>query len=168
MLSTVVMKKPFDLEEILTKLPEAEPLLKWVKLKFSQNNNHFSIFGSGKILIYGTKSEDELLNLADDFVLYLMEHGIYNEIQEIHVNNYVIISQLDFNINLDSLYYNLLDYDVVYEPEQFPGLTFKDKYGITYLVFGSGKITIVGAKSLDNLEEYVGEFKDLIREKSNI
>ena len=168
MLSTVTMKEPFDLDEVLTKLPEAEPLLKWVKLKYSPNKNHFSIYENGKILIYGTKSEDELINLANDFILYLNKHGIYNEIKEIKVNNYVIITQLDFDINLESLFVNLLDYDVIYEPEQFPALKFKDKYGITYLLFGTGKITIVGVKSLDNLEEHFAEFKDLIREKSNI
>ena len=62
----------------------------------------------------------------------------------------------------------LNDYDASYEPEQFPGMNFKDDYGLTYLLFGSGKITITGVNSLNNLEEYVAEFKDLIREKSNI
>ena len=168
MLSTVVMERPFNLEEILNKLPDAEPLLHWVKLKFSPNNNHFSIYGSGKVSIYGTKSEEELFNLANDFVLYLEEHEIYNEIQEIHVNNYVLTSHLGCKIDLNSIFPNLIDYNVVYEPEQFPGLRFKDRYGITYLVFGTGKIMIMGVKSLDNIEKYVAEFKELILEKSNI
>jgi TATA-box binding protein (TBP) (component of TFIID and TFIIIB) len=47
-------------------------------------------------------------------------------------------------------------------------MNFKDDYGLTYLLFGSGKITITGVKSLDNLELYVNEFKDLIQEKSKI
>lgn len=60
----------------------------------------------------------------------------------------------------------LNDYDASYEPEQFPGMNFKDNHGLSYLLFGSGKITITGVKSLDNFEEYVNEFKELIFEKS--
>ena len=69
---------------------------------------------------------------------------------------------------MEKLIVELNDYDASYEPEQFPGMNFKDSYGLTYLLFGSGKITITGVKSLDGLEDHVNEFKELIREKSNI
>ena len=46
-------------------------------------------------------------------------------------------------------------------------LLMNQSYGITYLLFGSGKITITGVKSLVYFEEYVNEFKGLIFEKSN-
>ena len=76
------------------------------------------------------------------------------------------MDRLDFEVDLDKLIVELNDYDASYEPEQFPGMNFKDEYGLTYLLFGRGKITITGVKSLDNLEEHVGEFKELIYEKS--
>ena len=78
------------------------------------------------------------------------------------------MDQLDFEIDLEKLIVELDDFDASYEPEQFPGMNFKDDYGLTYLLFGSGKITITGVKSLDGFEDHVKEFKDLIREKSNI
>ncbi|MEE1335306.1 hypothetical protein [Methanobrevibacter sp.] len=94
-------------------------------------------------------------------------YGIDNTIKNININNRVYMDQLDFEVDLEKLIVKLSDYDASYEPEQFPGMNFKDKHGLTYLLFGSGKITITGVKYLDNLEEHVQEFKDLIREKSN-
>ena len=68
---------------------------------------------------------------------------------------------------MEKLIIELDDYDASYEPEQFPGMNFKDDYGLTYLLFGSGKITITGVKYLDNFEEHSTEFKELMFEKSN-
>lgn len=53
------------------------------------------------------------------------------------------IAQLDFNVTLEDLIVKLWQYDVSYEPEQFPALKFKDKKGLTFLLFNSGKITVL-------------------------
>ena len=165
MLGSIMMEKPFNIDEVLNKLPDAEPLLKWAKIKLPPNNNHVTIYKTGKVLIYGTTSEKELISLSNGFVNYLRKNGINNNIKDIEVKNYVIIDQLGFNINLENLSINLKEYnDVLYEPEQFPALKFKDNHNITYLLFRNGKLTIVGVKSLDHLEEYINEFKELIRE----
>ena len=168
MVASVTMENPFDLDELLNNLPNVEPCLHWVKMRFSPNNNHVALYKSGKVLISGTKSDSELNNIANDLLEYLKKYNIYNVINNIKVNNYVLVDKIDVKINLDKLIMDLWEFDASYEPEQFPALKFKDKYGITYLLFSSGKITITGVKSLDNLEEHVQEFKDLIREKSNI
>ena len=68
---------------------------------------------------------------------------------------------------MEKLIIELDDYDASYEPEQFPGMNFKDDHGLTYLLLGSGKITITGVKSLDNFEEHITKFKELMFEKSN-
>ena len=139
--ATVNMIKPFNLEELLEKLPDCE------------------------FLITGTKSEEELNEVANNVVSFIQKHGIDNEIKNININNRVYMDQLDFEVDLEKLIVELNDYDASYEPEQFPGMNFKDNYGLTYLLFGSGKITITGVKSLDNLEEHVNEFKELITMK---
>ena len=111
-------------------------------------------------------SEKELNIIAKHVVSYLKEYDINNNIKEITINNCVAIAQLDFNVTLEDLIVKLWQYDVSYEPEQFPALKFKDKKGHTFLLFNSGKITVTGIKSLDNLEDYVNEFKNLIYKKS--
>ena len=164
--ATVEMENFFDLEELLVKLPNCERANVWVKARILPYNKYTAFYGSGKFLITGAKSEKELNDIAQNVVSYINEYGVDNKIKTININNRVFIDQLDFEIDLDKLIVELNDYDASYEPEQFPGMNFKDAHGITYLLFGSGKITITGVKSLDNFEDYVNEFKDLIFEKS--
>ena len=166
--ATVKMEKPFSLEEILFKLPHVERAHHWVKAKIPPHNKYTAFYGSGKFLITGARSEEEINEIADNVVSYINKYGIDNEIKDITINNRVYMDQLSFEVDLEKLIVELGDYDASYEPEQFPGLHFKDNNGITYLLFGSGKITITGVKSLENLEQNVGAFKDLIREKSHI
>ena len=165
--ATVEMEKLFDLEELLVKLPCCERSGVWVKARIPPYNKYTAFYGSGKFLITGTKSEKELNEVAINVVSYINEYGITNKIKNININNRVYIDQLDFEIDLEKLIMELDDYDASYEPEQFPGMNFKDNHDITYLLFGNGKITITGVKSVENLEEYVHEFKELMFEKSN-
>ena len=134
-------------------------------------NVHFikytAFYGSGKFLITGAKSNQEITDVANNVVSFIKKHGVDNDIKNININNRVYIDQLDFEVDLEKLIVELNDYDASYEPEQFPGMNFKDNYGLTYLLFGSGKITITGVKSLDNLEEHVAEFKQLIYKKTS-
>lgn len=166
--ATVKMEKLFDLEELLVKLPNSERANIWVKTRIPPYNKYTAFYASGKFLITGVKSEDELNKVAKNVVSYIKKQGIDNDIESIDINNRVYIDQLDFEVDLEKLIIELVDYDASYEPEQFPGMNFKDEHGLTYLLFGSGKITITGVKSLNNLEKHVAEFKDLIREKSKI
>ena len=166
--ATVNMEKPFDLEELLEKLPNCERANVWVKTRIPPYNKYTAFYGSGKFLITGAKSEQELNEVANNVISFIQKYGVNNDIKNININNRVYIDQLDFEVDLEKLIVELNDYDASYEPEQFPGMNFKDSYGLTYLLFGSGKITITGVKSLDGLEDHVNEFKELIREKSNI
>ena len=166
--ATIEMVKSFDLDELLDKLPDCERANVWVKARIPPYNKYTAFFFFFKFLITGAKSEEELNGVADNVVSFIKEHGIDNDIKKININNRVFIDQLDFEVDLEKLIVELNEYDASYEPEQFPGLNFKDDYGLTYLLFGSGKITITGVKSLDNFEEHVNEFKQLIRDKSSI
>lgn len=166
--ATVEMEKPFDLEELLVKLPDCERANVWVKSRIPPYNKYTAFYGSGKFLITGAKSEEELAEVANNVVSHIQKYGVDNNIRNININNRVYTDQLDFEVDLEKLIVELDDFDASYEPEQFPGMNFKDDYGLTYLLFCSGKITITGVKSLDGFEDHVKEFKDLIREKSNI
>lgn len=163
--ATVEMEKLFDLEELLLKLPNCERANVWVKTRIPPYNKYTAFYSSGKFLVTGVKSEHELNKVANTVVSFIKKHGIDNNIKNININNRVFIDQLEFEVDLEKLFLELRGYDVSYEPEQFPGMNFKDSHGINYLLFSSGKITITGVKSLANLEEHVIEFKDLICDK---
>lgn len=165
MVAIVEMMDTFNLEE-LEKLPGIEPCLKWVHMRFTSNNYHIAIYKSGKIRVSGVKSDVELERVVTDLLIFLESFGIKNKIKHINVSNYVLVDQLHFNVNLEILAKNLLEFNITYEPEQFPGLIFKDDTNITFLLFNSGKMNITGVRSLVNLKENVCSFKELIYEKS--
>lgn len=160
------MENIFNLNELLDKVPGTEPCLTWVQMRFSINNRHIAFYKSGKIRISGVKSDEELILISDKLLSFLEKHGIQNKIKQININNYVLVDKMDNKVNLDILAKNLLEYDVTYEPEQFPALHFKDENNITFMLFSSGKMNITGVKSLENLEEKVNSFKQLVMKKS--
>ncbi len=164
--ATVIMEKSFDLDNLHNRLPNSEKTQVWVKKRIPPYNKYTAFYASGKFLIIGVKSYEELNEVADNVVKYLKQHDVENNIKRININNHVLIDKLDFNINLNDLIMKLDSYNASYEPEQFPGLSLKDENNITYLLFNSGKITITGVKSLENLEKKVNSFKQLIYEKS--
>jgi len=49
-----------------------------------------------------------------------------------------------------------------YNPHRFPGLNFK-LYGVTFLVFNSGKFILIGGKSLVDLNSTINEFSQFMR-----
>ena len=164
--ATVQMEREFDLDSLVNSLPNAEMSIQWVKLRMPPKNNYVAFYPSGKFLITGVKSNQELNEVAENVVIFLKEHEIDNNIKGITINNYVLIDKLDFEVNLDDLIVKLDSTNATYEPEQFIGLSFKDENNITFTLFHSGKINITGVKSLENLEEKINSFKQLIYNKS--
>jgi transcription initiation factor TFIID TATA-box-binding protein len=51
-----------------------------------------------------------------------------------------------------------------YEPETFPGLVYKMKGSVTFLIFGTGKIVCVGAKSTKDIKESLDSLVKKLRE----
>lgn len=166
--ATVEMEKSFDLDELLDKLPNSERTIKWIKVKIPPYTQYTLFYSSGKFLITGVKSEQELNERAHNIVSFIRESGIDNDIKNINIHNRVYTDHIGFKVDLQKLIFELQNYDADYDPESYHGLHFKDEHSRTYTLFSSGKFIIVGVKSLDNLEEHVKEFKDLIREKSSI
>ena len=143
---TVEMEKIFDLEELLDKLPESERVNSWIKAKIPPSNKYTLFYNSGKFLITGVKSEQELNDTANNIVSFIRKQGIDNNIKNITIHNRVFTDYLGFEVDLQKLIFELQDYDAIYEPETFRGLNFKDKNSRTYTLFSSGKIIIVGVK----------------------
>ncbi len=119
----------------------------------------FLLFSSGRIICAGTKS----IKAARDAVKHVVEDLKNVDIEitkkpQITVQNMVASGSVGGKLNLNEIVF-LFD-NTEYEPEQFPGLVYKLKgedklQNITFLLFGTGKIVIAGAKSEREIKDSV-------------
>jgi transcription initiation factor TFIID TATA-box-binding protein len=117
------------------------------------------IFGSGKMVCTGAKSEKQARSAVGKVVRELKTNGIIILGKpKIVIQNMVASANLHGKIDLEAMS-DVLE-NVMYEPEQFPGLIYRmTEPKVVLLVFASGKLVIVGAKR----EEQVHEAADKIR-----
>jgi transcription initiation factor TFIID TATA-box-binding protein len=117
------------------------------------------IFGSGKMVCTGAKSEKEARSAVMKVVRELKTNGIIILGKpKIVIQNMVASADLHGEIDQEAMS-DILE-NVMYEPEQFPGLIYRmTEPKVVLLVFASGKLVITGAKK----EEQVYEAVDKIR-----
>ncbi len=122
------------------------------------------IFKSGKMVVTGTKSINELVYAVKRILKSLQEHGI--EIRgrpKIQIQNIVASANLHVNIDLEKAAFVLPG--SMYEPDQFPGLIYRmDKPRVVLLIFSSGKMVITGAKRENEVYEAVERIYRILKE----
>jgi len=104
------------------------------------------IFGSGKMVCTGAKSEKMARRAVHKVVRELKNNEIIKKGEpKIVIQNIVASANLHGKIDLETAA-DIMD-NVMYEPEQFPGLIYRMRDPkVVILLFGSGKIVITGAK----------------------
>lgn len=123
---------------------------------------------SGSYIIRADDRE-ELESANDRVISEMKELGIVDEDAGVEdmdftVQNVVALAQLHREIRLRPLSIGL-GTDAQYEPEVFPALDYsKDRYPCSFLVYGNGKVVIVGANSEEAVLEAMDEFHDEITE----
>ena len=105
------------------------------------------IFNSGKMVCTGAKSAKMARRAIRKVVRKLKDNGIIVLGKpEITIQNIVASGNLRGNVDLE-MAADLLE-NVMYEPEQFPGLIYRMREPkVVLLIFASGKIVCTGAKS---------------------
>ena len=113
------------------------------------------IFGSGKMVCTGAKSEKMARRAVNKVVRELKNNGIIILGKpSITIQNMVASANLHGSIDLETAA-DILD-NVMYEPEQFPGLIYRMKDPKTVLLlFASGKLVCTGAKSEEMVYESI-------------
>jgi len=121
------------------------------------------IFGNGKIVITGSKSETQSFYAAKQFAKIIKKLG-YRFLNEdslrsdFKLHNLVATVGLNHLIRLDGLATNLEHkLFVSYEPEIFAGLIYRMTipgvpHKVVLLIFVTGKIVLTGAKSIKDCE----------------
>jgi len=160
--ATVTLTAPLDLVLIHERLPQTEFPSKspWLKLRLKPDNTYIAFYKSGKFLIT-TKFPERLDSIAQRVLDLLHGVDIHMEIVRIVIHNIVIVATIPLNLSLESIVANLDPRKASFEPEQFPALIYKD-WGVSFLVFSTGKVIITGLKDHKDAEGVINNLKAVI------
>ena len=120
------------------------------------------IFGSGKMVCTGAKSEKMARSAVKKVVRELKNNGIIILGKpKIVIQNIVASANLHGKIDLETAA-DIMD-NVMYEPEQFPGLIYRMQDPKTVLLlFSTGKLVCTGAKSEEMVYESVAKVYEVL------
>jgi transcription initiation factor TFIID TATA-box-binding protein len=122
------------------------------------------IFSTGKMVCTGARSEKLARRAVHKVIRELKNNGIVilNK-PKIVIQNMVALGNLHGSIDLE-MAAAVLD-NVMYEPEQFPGLIYRMKNPKTVLLlFASGKLVCTGAKSMEMVYESVAKVYEVLND----
>ena len=122
------------------------------------------IFGSGKMVCTGAKSEKMARRTVHKVVRELKNNEIIKKGEpKIVIQNIVASANLHGKIDLETAA-DIMD-NVMYEPEQFPGLIYRmPAPKVVMLLFASGKLVCTGAKHEDMVKEAVDKLHALLKD----
>jgi transcription initiation factor TFIID TATA-box-binding protein len=114
-----------------------------------------TLFKNGKAICTGTKNPKMLKEIISNLVdkLNYLEIPVYKN-YKIEIKNMVFTKTLKHPINLAKVALSFGLENVDYEPDDFPGLSYKtDDPRATFIIFESGKIICTGTSSIAQAEE---------------
>ncbi len=119
-------------------------------VKSPEMKGRVTIFATGKMISVGSDSIEDSVKKLNQTKFYLLKENLIEDIKlEPLVRNIVSTITCERKLDLKKLVGTIPN--AVYEPEKFAGLRYKIRDGLTALIFGSGKIIIVGAKSFEEI-----------------
>ena len=122
------------------------------------------IFSTGKMVCTGAKSEKMARSAVEKVVGELKDNGIFILGKpETVIQNIVATANVHGNVDLEAAA-DILD-NVMYEPEQFPGLIYRMRDPkVVILIFASGKLVCTGAKSAEMVDEAIMKLHGILDE----
>ena len=169
--ASVSLNQTIDLQKIVEKFPQTEynpSVFPGLVFRLKKPKTATLIFGTGKMVCTGAKSEKESRSAVQKVVRELRKQGIrITEKPVVIIQNIVASAALGGEIDLENLVFKLNR--VMYEPEQFPGAVYRiDDPKVVFLVFSAGKLVCVGAKKEDQVYKAVDKIQKLLEEKDLI
>ena len=122
------------------------------------------IFSTGKMVCTGAKSEKIAKSAVKKVVRELKKEGfIIRGRPKIEIVNIVGTADIGGGVDIEVMA-DILD-NIMYEPEQFPGLIYR-MYDprVVILIFRSGKMVLTGSKSEDQVHEAVEKIRSILIE----
>ncbi|MEM2954522.1 MAG: TATA-box-binding protein [Candidatus Nanoarchaeia archaeon] len=129
-------------------------------LKIDEPKANALLFSSGKIICVGTKTLSEVKRAINAIISKLEALGLKVTAKpEINVQNMVASGSVGGKLNLNEIIMKFENTE--YDPEQFPGLVYKPENShITFLLFGTGKVVITGAKSEKEIKDSIWALRE--------
>jgi len=136
--------------------------------KLKQPKTTTLIFRTGKMVCTGAKSEKMAKSAVRKVVRELKKEGfIIRRSPKIEIVNIVGTADIGGGVDIEVMA-DILD-NVMYEPEQFPGLIYRmEKPKVVILMFRSGKMVLTGSKSEDQVNEAVDKMTSILIENELI
>jgi transcription initiation factor TFIID TATA-box-binding protein len=169
--ASVTLNQKLDLQAIQNAFPQVDykpAQFPGLVFRLEKPRTATLIFSSGKMVCTGAKSEEEARRAVMRVVRLLKEKGfLIKEEPIIDIQNIVASIDLFGRIDLE-LAANTLE-NVMYEPEQFPGLIYRmSSPKVVILMFASGKLVCTGAKTESEVHEAIRKLSEELREKGLI
>jgi transcription initiation factor TFIID TATA-box-binding protein len=169
--SSVTLNQRIDLKAVVKGNPWVEyrpEKFPGLVFRLKRPKTAILIFGTGKMVCTGAKSEKESKRAVMKVVRELKKSGIIIIGKpEIKVVNIVASANLLGRIELEDCAYSLGR--TMYEPEQFPGLIYRmDEPKVVILLFASGKLVCTGATKEEDVYEAVAKLHKNLEEKELI
>lgn len=169
--SSVTLFQRLDLAQIQRTFPEVEykpAQFPGLVFRLAKPKTATLIFSSGKMVCTGAKSEEESIRAVRTVVKALKKEGfLIKEEPQIEIQNIVASIDLHGRIDLEKAAQTLEN--VMYEPEQFPGLIYRMMSPkVVVLMFASGKLVCTGAKYEKDVYDAVEKLQELLEEKGLI
>ncbi|MEN3048364.1 MAG: TATA-box-binding protein [Candidatus Caldarchaeales archaeon] len=169
--ASVTLNQRLDLQAIQNAFPQVDykpAQFPGLVFRLERPKTATLIFSSGKMVCTGAKSEEESKRAVRRVVRLLKEKGfLVSEDAIIEVQNIVASIDLYGRINLERAAQVLEN--VMYEPEQFPGLIYRmSEPKVVILMFASGKLVCTGAKTELDVQNAVRRLSEELRSKGLI
>ena len=126
-------------------------------------------FASGRSVVVGARTVDDIERAFNIVRKHLEDGGfdLWEEPHEVNIKNLVVVDNLGKELDLRTLSVMLPFTQTEYEPEQFPGLIYRQDVNgnvAVCLIFSSGKCVITGCGSFDDAELAAKQLAETIGE----
>lgn len=158
LVSTIELNQELELDWVASKLPAAEyhpersPFLVYRPEHLQATS---LIPTNGTVSVVGAKSRERLVEATENLLSELSALGVPIEkgVEDLTVQNVVISSDFETELDLATIAISLGLERCEYEPEQFPGLIYRAENGTTGLIFRTGKYLVTGAENYEQALE---------------
>ena len=167
--ASATIEQRLDLNDITKKFPDVEwnpEQFPGAVFRLRNPKTATLLFGSGKMVCTGSKSEDMAVKAVNTVVQKLRKGKIKIKNEPIvTVQNIVSSINLGGKVNLEQAARTLPR--SMYEPEQFPGLIHRMLDPKTViLIFASGKLVCVGARKEEEIRRSVNQIHNELEQKN--
>lgn len=169
--ASATLKQTIDLGSVVRAFPSVEyrpEQFPGLVFRLKKPKAATLIFGSGKMVCTGAKSEKQAKRAVRRVVQELKNNGIIIVGKAvIQVQNIVASASLGGRIDLEKSVFSLGR--TMYEPEQFPGLIYRmEEPKVVILLFASGKLVCTGAKREEEVYASVNKLHDKLEQENLI